>query len=370
MANAAADKKLKKAVYEYNYPGIIAAIQQGANPDYKNEDGMHVLTLACWYCKTDVVRALLEKGANPNIGKGAPLERTVTTTNGDAREILKLLIDHKVKINTQYTYQHGASALAVAIENGQMKMAEMLIAAGADLKLKDVYGRTPVKIAKEEGYKKLVQLMQGDSKPGKGKKPAEPEADPFIEKIYTGSFTTAASPHTSGDPAWQKSFKGKHFPGCGNPPVHLLTLDLSKIPEFPQKIRKLGKLPIVFHNCECDEQDFYDFKIGKGGQLSSLDDYEKGECEKGDYNPSKKISRVKLLPKKSEGDFKGIEVGGMPVWAQSAQWPSCPKCGDKSFFIAHIYQFYVPPSARGRGNTLNVFVCPDCKTESIVRQST
>ena len=39
------------------------------------------------------------------------------------------------------------------------------------------------------------------------------------------------------------------FPGCGNPPVHLLTLELGAIQGLPKSVAKLRRLHVVHSNC-------------------------------------------------------------------------------------------------------------------------
>lgn len=330
MANAAADKKLKKALeYPPRWDDVVDALAKGANPNTKAPDGQYVLAIACWYVQPDAVRELLARGANPNIAKGAPLWSAVSTVNR----------------------MHDVS-----------EVVEMLVKAGADGTIKDDDGRTPIEAARQRKYRDLVALMTGKKRKGKA------AIYPFVETTYFGSFVRGEAPHTSGVPDWGTVYKGKQFPGCGNPPVHLLTLDLRSIPEFPEPIRRLGKLAIVGHACECDEQDLYRFAIGRDGRLSNLDK-NRSTCEPDDYEPSKKATPVKLVPA-TGGMSGGIVVGGQPRWAQAPAWPSCPKCRAKSFFVACLYQFDLPPGAEGRGNTLNVFVCGRCRTQCMVRQST
>jgi hypothetical protein len=368
VANAKADKKLKEALDANRWEDVLSALKSGANPNTKAPESGYALPHACWYRQLDVVRELLARGADPNINKGEPLERTAyKSSNGDARQILQLLLDHRVKLDFQYPRRHNATALSIAIETGHLQVAEMLVKAKADLTIKNDDGSTPLQLAKEWGYRKLVEQMT--SKSTKGKRAA---IDPFVAATYVGRIAKGRAPHTSGVPDWKKVFKGKHYPGCGNPPVHLLTIDLSLIPEFPAPIRRLGKMPIVSHACECDERDYYEFAIGRDRRLSDTDSWkDRNNCDRADYRGSKKATPIQLT---RQADMKlgdlGIYVGGQPRWAQSPIWPSCPRCEEASFFVATLHQYDLPPSARGAGNTLNVFACGACRTQCMIRQST
>lgn len=361
-----ADKHLQAAVDgAIQWDQVIAAVKAGAKPNTKTPDGTYVLSAACWYLQIDAVRELLAHGANPNVGKGEPLRQTVSTTNrGDARQVLQLLLDHGVKLETRYPRYQNATALTVAIETCHLQIASALIAAGADATLKDDDGRTPIKAARQGGYRKLVERMTG--KPTKGTRAA---IDPFVETTYVGTVARTG-PHTSGIPDWKKVFQGTHFPGCSNPPVHLLTLDLSLIPEFPASIRKLGTVPIVSHACDCDERDYYEFAISQTRKLSDIDAWKTdADCDRAAYRRSTKATPIKLAKQVGHSDC-GIYVGGLPRWAQSPIWPSCPRCDEAGFFVATLDQYSLPPSSPGAGNTLNVFVCGDCRTQCMIRQST
>lgn len=58
---------------------------------------------------------------------------------------MRLLLEHEAQVDAQDEHQGNASALMLALENGQPQIAEMLIEAGADLTLKDDAGWTPLR---------------------------------------------------------------------------------------------------------------------------------------------------------------------------------------------------------------------------------
>jgi|GEM_PF-1372455 len=372
-------KKVFKWATVDDYARIVTLLKKGANPNVRNANKESLLAYACWYGIPSIAEAALKAGAKIQIDQGKPLlmavESTVETIMWSSLECLKLLLAHGVNVNQiyrsdEYGNDAGANALMLAIQHSQKKKAELLIEAGTDLRHKDKLGYTALKWAKEMGMKSLCEKIAAKT----GKKLPEkqmPANDPFIETSYIAAFTAKPGKHSSGNPETNKVYAAKKFPGCNNPPIHLATIDLSEIKEFPEKLRKIGAMPIVFHNCQCDEQDFYDFKIGPDHRLKPLDKLGKNDCAPDDFRNSKKISGIKLT-NAGRGKAGGhIIVGGEPHWAQARNdWPSCSKCGKRSFFVAFINQFKVPPGAGGRGNFLNVFVCPDCKTQSVVRQST
>lgn len=372
-------KKVFKWATVDDYDRIVKLLQKGANPNVRNANKESLLAYACWYGIPSIAEAALEAGAKVDIDNGKPLlmavESDVETSMWSSLACLKLLLAHGVNVNQvyrtdEYGNDAGGNALMIAIQKSQKKKAELLIDAGTDLKHKDKLRYTALKWAKEMGMKSLCEKIAAKS--GKKLKPKDaPEFDPFIETNYVASFTAKPGKHSSGIPDISKVYAAKKFPGCNNPPIHLATLDLGEFREFPEKLRKIGAMPIVFHNCQCDEHDFYDFQITKDHRVKPLDKFETNDCEADDFTNSRSASGLKFGKGSKEPSDGDIIVGGEPHWAQARNdWPSCPKCGKRSFFVAFIYQFSVPRPIGGRGNFLNIFVCPDCKTQSVVRQIT
>lgn len=366
-------KQLFDKMMQADHEGVVKLLKSGANPNVKNQYNEYLLEQACWYGMGFMVQVLLEHGANPDIDDGSPLLSTVRTHN-DAEEILESLMEFKVNVNqlypTKYEDEANGTALMIAIKNGKLKLAEMLIEAGTDLSIEDDDGYSALDWAKETGAKSLVKKIAG-MQGKKLRKKDIPENETFIENAYQGSFSPRPNKHSSGISEIDKVYTKNRLPGCANPPVHLASIDLSLFKELPDTMKKLGKLPVVFHNCECEEWDQYNFKIEMDNRLTPIDKMTKNTCLPEHYRGSKKAYGISFSKLEKGKKGKSIVVGGLPHWVQAtAAWPDCPECGKRSFFITFINQFDAPPDAKGRGNHLNVFVCPACKVQTIVRQST
>ena len=365
---------------------VKSILDKGFNPNEKGSNGT-ALEIATWYGNEEIAKLLLEKGANPNLNKGAAVLKAVVSGNKESVDMLKLLVSYKAKINEAFVYDSSldGSLLMIAIGQGKLKLAYALIDLGINLEMKSKSGETAFSLAGQNGYSKLGKaILDKGYKPELKKKTVkafydkiqkEKELhDNYLEKVYELDFTKKKTEHYTGNPQLKEVYNGKNFPSCSNPPVHLLSIDLSKIPELPSQIKSIKQLNVVYQNCEdCDGEDYVDFQIEKDARLKviSESENEEPECEKESYHNSTKIDYLELK-EATPGSYakSGITIGGTPKWVQSPNWTCCPKCGETQFYICSIYQFQVPPTARGAGNHIYVFVCPDCKIESIVRQMT
>ena len=94
----------------------------------------------------EVVKVLLEAGANPNLpvhDYDSYTHLMAAVMNGDAsEEVVKILIDAGADVNARNDY--GATALHLYEWNANLEKMKLLIQAGADVNARDIYGRTPL----------------------------------------------------------------------------------------------------------------------------------------------------------------------------------------------------------------------------------
>jgi len=99
--------------------------------------------------RVKIVKFLLEKGADPNIGKySSPLK--VAASNG-REEIVELLIKHKAKVT--------GDALISASLNGNVNIIRSLVEHGADVNYKETFGYFPLMEAAERGHFDAVKYL-------------------------------------------------------------------------------------------------------------------------------------------------------------------------------------------------------------------
>jgi hypothetical protein len=202
---------------------------------------------------------------------------------------------------------------------------------------------------------------------------AEKLHDNIMEDLYVMEVASKKTKHTTGNPDISAVYIGDRFTGCANKPVHLLGLDLTELPGLPDAITSIKTLNVVYSNCtDCDGPDIETFFIRDDGKIEVDDmDEDHEDCDPESYTNSKKISYLSLhkvdTPEEQQGP---VILGGEPRWAQHPDWGICCECDLKSFYLGRIYQFSLPPGAGGAGNFLYLFVCEQCKTLTIIKQTT
>jgi len=125
------NERLMDAVFLEDSDKIMSAIKDGADINYiKPATGSTPLSMAVYNKSSDIVRVLIDNGANPN-----------TSDSGDAG------------IN--------ASPLHWAVEMDSKEIVKILLDAGADVNAKDRYGNNPLYWAINSGDKKASTEIIG-----------------------------------------------------------------------------------------------------------------------------------------------------------------------------------------------------------------
>src|SRR5215210_1798027 len=115
-------------------------------------DGYSPLGLAAFFKHAAVVKALLERGATPNLPSRdqgfTPLHSAVATDAGAAiHEIVRMLLEAGADPNAQS--REGTTPLHSAAFTGDLESAEMLLEHGADPNAADAKGHTPLDVARD-----------------------------------------------------------------------------------------------------------------------------------------------------------------------------------------------------------------------------
>jgi len=125
-----------------------------------SSDGFTLIGLASFFGKTEIVKILLERGADVN--KPSNNDFRVTPIHSAAAishvEIAKLLLQHGAKINA--VQMNGVSPLHSAAYNGSVEMVKTLLENGANKTLRVKDGKMPVDFAKEKEFEEIVQLLE------------------------------------------------------------------------------------------------------------------------------------------------------------------------------------------------------------------
>lgn len=151
---------------------VRAAIEKKVNVNAFDVDGSTALFIAANWGYVSIVRALIEAGANVNLGaednRETPLmiaaSRTALKKNkvyvGELGqvEVIKLLIEAGANVNAKT--DEGWTALIAAANAGSVEAVELLLKAGANAKHKTRSRETALNMALERGYQEIIQLLR------------------------------------------------------------------------------------------------------------------------------------------------------------------------------------------------------------------
>jgi ankyrin repeat protein len=131
-------------------------IANGANVNYKSIDNCTPLGLAALAGEAQLVRELINGGADVNVDTSPEDVSTALTplmeaARGGNPDVVKLLIDHGAVVNCRYSarqvYGDGFTPLVWAVSQGNLEATRVLIANGAEVNLTMPDGRTVLMLA-------------------------------------------------------------------------------------------------------------------------------------------------------------------------------------------------------------------------------
>lgn len=123
---------------------------------------------ACAFGDVDAIKSYLRDGGDPNIINQFGLPLITIAVENSRTEIVKLLIEGGANVNIQDEY--GQTPLFFAVdtaidvvirENGEpsLEIIDILLDNGADLRISDFKGRTGITIAKNYNHTKMIEYL-------------------------------------------------------------------------------------------------------------------------------------------------------------------------------------------------------------------
>ena len=156
--------RLKQMEIEYDAQNFRSVVMDGNADAVKLflTAGMPVVTadalhLAVDMGKTEVVKLLLEHGADKNGQDSYGQSLVMTAASNHRTDVLALLIAAGADVNAANQYR--ITPLAVAAEQGHLDIVNMLVAAGAKVNARDTSGGTALSVAILRGYKEIVEAL-------------------------------------------------------------------------------------------------------------------------------------------------------------------------------------------------------------------
>lgn len=146
------------------HPDVVKVLlEHGADPNVRDFYGKTLLVAVCEAGAdrdTETVRLLLEHGADPNIRgeAGTPLLYAVNMGPRGNTEVVRLLLEHGADPNAKD--KADSSALVCAVDKHNAEIVKALIAAKASLNATDSLGRTALKVAEENQLPEIAALLR------------------------------------------------------------------------------------------------------------------------------------------------------------------------------------------------------------------
>ncbi|NWI95728.1 ASB3 protein, partial [Pitta sordida] len=146
---------------ENKHPEVVKfLIQHGANVEGPHcWSGWNSLHQASFQGSTEIMKILLEKGANKNGRDDFGITPLFVAAQYGQLESLRLLVSHGADINSQA--KDRATPLLLAAQEGHLECVELLLAAGADPNLccNEDNWQLPIHAAAEMGHVKVLELL-------------------------------------------------------------------------------------------------------------------------------------------------------------------------------------------------------------------
>ena len=136
-------------------------LEKGADVNVKQiGTGATALIMASQGGHTEVVKLLLEKGADVNAKDNNGITALLIASSKGRTEVVKLLLGKGADVNVKTT-NDGTTAMWQASQNGHTEVVKLLLEKGADVNAKDNNGITALLIVSSKGQTEVVKLLLG-----------------------------------------------------------------------------------------------------------------------------------------------------------------------------------------------------------------
>lgn len=141
---------------------VMEFVEQDANlaSDTSAPDGFSPLGLAAHFGRRDVAEYLIAKGADVNFAaRESGFTALTGAIAGGHPDLVRILIEAGADVNHRYEEQQF-SPLITAAADGDPEIVEMLIASGADTGARTKDGKTAVSMALERGHPRIAEILR------------------------------------------------------------------------------------------------------------------------------------------------------------------------------------------------------------------
>jgi ankyrin repeat protein len=159
------NEELHSAIRTGQYEMVVRLVNEGADINYKDTSKNDALFYAVVHCKNDIVKYLIQKGANLNTlykDNQNILHVAVITECEDkgAFMIVEVLVHSGVEINLQDKYGNTSLWYACIYHAINLNTINYLLESGANMNLKNKYGVNTYTSAKENNEYELLKMLE------------------------------------------------------------------------------------------------------------------------------------------------------------------------------------------------------------------
>lgn len=123
-------------------------------------DGFSALGLACFFGHREVVRLLIDRGADVDQAAGNALRLAPVHAAAARRDAVILAMLLAAGANPNAVQQKGFTPLHTAASEGQRAMVELLLSHGADPRIRCEDGRLPEDLAREKRHDAVADILE------------------------------------------------------------------------------------------------------------------------------------------------------------------------------------------------------------------
>lgn len=124
-------------------------------------DGFSALQYAAFFCRPEVLRLLLDQGADPRLASRNEMSLTALHSAAARGSVgmAALLLERGAGVNARQ--QGGYTPLMAAANLGNRELAELLLNHGADAAMACEDGKSAAGLARQKGFEALAELLEG-----------------------------------------------------------------------------------------------------------------------------------------------------------------------------------------------------------------
>ena len=141
-------------------------LERGANPDVQDNDGQTPLAQALLRGNKDLATLLIGKGADTNVRNALGFTPLMNAARGGQRDVVEFLLSSNAGVDVNMADNDGLTPLGVAVQRGDGKAVEILLAHEANPNIPDEHGKTPLMYAEYQGDRRMADaLIQAGANP-------------------------------------------------------------------------------------------------------------------------------------------------------------------------------------------------------------